>query len=64
MDQLMSRDDAIQAHIEIAFQMNTLDLTPIQYNGFSAAYKAISSIFYDKYIGVCDLHLRRNQERR
>lgn len=64
MDQLMSRTDAIQAHMEISYQIGILDLTPMQLNGFSAANKAIASIFCVEYIGVCDLHLRKNQERR
>jgi hypothetical protein len=62
MDQLLTRVDAIQAHMEIAYQINILDLTPMQLNGFGAANKAIASIFCDEYAGVCDLHLRKNHQ--
>ena len=72
MDQILSRDDAIQEHIEISYQLKSIipnesdgyfiellsheDIT--EYFGLSFANQAIASIFHNEYIGVSDHKLR------
>lgn len=59
MDLILSSQDAVQAHIEIAFRLDTMSMTPVQYEGLVAANKAIAAVFCVDYIGINDLHLRK-----
>ena len=72
MDRILSRDDAIQEHLDISYQLKAIipnesnaffieflsyeDVT--EYFGLSFANQAVASIFHEEYIGVDDSKLR------